>query len=153
VLDPEVEWHTAADPPDSGVHYGHDGVAALVQEWVNSFEDFRADVDKFIDRPPARLPGQGFRLAASPLSMQGRHGSRTSGGQGRFSHPRMRRRHLLRSCFSSAAGVSAEVLRALASRADASVRGVLRNASRSISLRNVGPDSREAGRTLTSPGC
>jgi hypothetical protein len=50
VLDPEVEWHTAADLPDSGVHRGHDGVGALIQEWVNSFEDFRADVTEFIDR-------------------------------------------------------------------------------------------------------
>jgi ketosteroid isomerase-like protein len=50
VLDPEVEWHTAADLPDSGVHRGHDGVSALIQEWVNSFEDFRAEVTEFIDR-------------------------------------------------------------------------------------------------------
>jgi ketosteroid isomerase-like protein len=49
-LDPEIEWHTAADLPDSGVHHGHVGVAALIQEWVKSFEDFRTDVDEFIDR-------------------------------------------------------------------------------------------------------
>jgi ketosteroid isomerase-like protein len=50
LLDPEVEWHTAADLPDSGVHRGHDGVAALIQEWADSFDDFRADVAEFIDR-------------------------------------------------------------------------------------------------------
>ena len=50
VLDPEIEWHTAADLPDSGVHRGHEGVAGLIQGWVNSFEDFRAEVREFIDR-------------------------------------------------------------------------------------------------------
>lgn len=49
-LDPDVEWHTAADLPDSGVHRGHDAVGALVQEWIDSFEDFRADATEFIDR-------------------------------------------------------------------------------------------------------
>jgi ketosteroid isomerase-like protein len=50
LLDPRVEWHTAADLPDSGVHRGHEGVAALHAEWVGSFEDFRADVTELIDR-------------------------------------------------------------------------------------------------------
>jgi ketosteroid isomerase-like protein len=49
-VDPDVEWHTAADLPDSGVHRGHDGVEALIQEWVDSFEGFRADATEFIDR-------------------------------------------------------------------------------------------------------
>ena len=48
--DPEVEWHTATDLPDSRVYRGHDGVAALIQEWVNSFEGFRVDAEEFIDR-------------------------------------------------------------------------------------------------------
>jgi hypothetical protein len=46
---PEVEWHTSSDLPDSGVYRGHDGLAALIQEWVNSFEDFRVDPEEFID--------------------------------------------------------------------------------------------------------
>jgi ketosteroid isomerase-like protein len=50
VMEPEVEWHTAPDLPDSRVYRGHDGVAALMQEWVNSFEDFRVDAEEFIDR-------------------------------------------------------------------------------------------------------
>ena len=48
--DPEVEWHTATDLPDSRVYRGHDGVAALIQEGVNSFEGFRVDAEEFIDR-------------------------------------------------------------------------------------------------------
>ena len=49
-MDPEVEWHTSSDLPDSGVYRGHDSVAALIHEWLNSFEDFRADPEEFIDR-------------------------------------------------------------------------------------------------------
>ena len=62
-LDPEVEWHTAADLPDSGVHRGHAGVAALIQEWVNSFEDFRTDVEELID---------GGQYVVAPLVLRGR---------------------------------------------------------------------------------
>lgn len=40
ILDPEIEWHTRADLPDSGVHRGHEGVAALFQGWLGSFDDF-----------------------------------------------------------------------------------------------------------------
>jgi ketosteroid isomerase-like protein len=49
MLHPEVEWHTAADLPDAGVHHGVDGVASLVSEWFGSFEDFRADIEEIID--------------------------------------------------------------------------------------------------------
>jgi len=49
ILDPEIEWHTRADLPDSGVHRGHDGFGAVMREWVASFDDFHADIDDFID--------------------------------------------------------------------------------------------------------
>jgi ketosteroid isomerase-like protein len=49
-LDADVEWHTAADLPDSDVHRGPEAVAALVRSWVESFDDFGADVEAFIDR-------------------------------------------------------------------------------------------------------
>jgi ketosteroid isomerase-like protein len=50
LFDPEIEWHTRADLPDSGVHRGHEGAAALVQEWVGSFEDLHFDIEDVIDR-------------------------------------------------------------------------------------------------------
>ena len=49
LLDPNAEWHTASDLPDTGTHRGHDGIAALFSEWVGSFEDFRADVQELLD--------------------------------------------------------------------------------------------------------
>jgi ketosteroid isomerase-like protein len=49
-LDADAEWHTASDLPDSDVHRGHEAIAAFVREWVESFDEFRADVEEFIDR-------------------------------------------------------------------------------------------------------
>jgi len=48
--DPAIEWHTRADLPDSGVHRGHESVAALAHEWVDSFENLRFDIEDVIDR-------------------------------------------------------------------------------------------------------
>ena len=49
MLHPEVEWHTAQDLPDSGMHRGVDGIAKLFSEWTASFEDFQGDIDEIID--------------------------------------------------------------------------------------------------------
>ena len=49
-LDEAVEWHTAADLPNSDVHRGHAGVRALIDDWVGSFEQFTVDVEEYIDR-------------------------------------------------------------------------------------------------------
>ncbi len=48
-LDPDVAWHTRADLPDSGTYRGHDGVAKLFSEWLESFDDLRFDPEEFID--------------------------------------------------------------------------------------------------------
>jgi ketosteroid isomerase-like protein len=50
IYDPAIEWHTRADLPDSGVHRGHQGVTALANEWVGSFENLRLDIEDVIDR-------------------------------------------------------------------------------------------------------
>jgi ketosteroid isomerase-like protein len=49
LFDPNVEWHTAADLPDTGTHRGHSGVAGLFSAWAGSFDDFRADVEELVD--------------------------------------------------------------------------------------------------------
>jgi len=46
----DCEWHTASDLPNSDIHRGHAGISALVDDWVASFEEFRADVGELIDR-------------------------------------------------------------------------------------------------------
>jgi ketosteroid isomerase-like protein len=48
-LHPEVEWHTAADLPDSGTHHGPGEIVQLFAEWAASFEDFRAEIDEILD--------------------------------------------------------------------------------------------------------
>jgi ketosteroid isomerase-like protein len=45
----DVEWHTAADLPDTDVHRGIESVAAFVRDWPSAFEDFGAEVEEFID--------------------------------------------------------------------------------------------------------
>jgi ketosteroid isomerase-like protein len=50
LLDSKVEWHTAADLPDSATYRGHHGVEELFSEWVSYFGgDFRADIQEIFD--------------------------------------------------------------------------------------------------------
>jgi ketosteroid isomerase-like protein len=49
LLHRDVTWHTALDLPDSATYRGHDGVAELYAEWIDSFEDFRVEVEEMID--------------------------------------------------------------------------------------------------------
>jgi ketosteroid isomerase-like protein len=49
MLHPDVEWHTADDLPDSGVHRGVAGIATLFSEWAGSFDDFQSDIEEIID--------------------------------------------------------------------------------------------------------
>ena len=50
LLHSKVEWHTAADLPDSSTYRGHGGVEALFSEWVSFFGgDFRADIEEILD--------------------------------------------------------------------------------------------------------
>jgi ketosteroid isomerase-like protein len=48
-FDPDVEWHTAEDLPDSATHHGIAGVEKLFADWSGSFEDFRAEIEETID--------------------------------------------------------------------------------------------------------
>ena len=38
LLDPDIEWHTAEDLPDSGTHRGIEGVSELFAQWTDSFD-------------------------------------------------------------------------------------------------------------------
>ena len=49
LLHQDVTWHTALNLPDSGIYRGRDGVAELYAEWIDSFEDFRVEVEEMID--------------------------------------------------------------------------------------------------------
>ena len=49
LLHPEVQWHTRADLPDSATYSGHEGVAKLVAEWSDTFEDLEFVPVEYID--------------------------------------------------------------------------------------------------------
>ena len=49
LLHADVAWHTAQDLPDSDTYRGHAGVAEVYSEWIDSFEDFRVEVEEMID--------------------------------------------------------------------------------------------------------
>src|SRR6266568_1639953 len=46
---PNIEWHTRDDLPDSGRHRGYAGVAQHLFSWVEAFEDLRVDPEELID--------------------------------------------------------------------------------------------------------
>jgi uncharacterized protein len=49
LLHQDAAWHTAQDLPDSDTYRGHEGIAELYSEWIDSFEDFRVEVEEMID--------------------------------------------------------------------------------------------------------
>jgi ketosteroid isomerase-like protein len=44
-LDPEIEWHDFPALPDAGVHHGHEGFLAAMEQFLGDFEDFRLLID------------------------------------------------------------------------------------------------------------
>lgn len=46
---PEIEWNGPAILPDAQVYHGHEGVRQFWTNWRESFEDFRVEIEEFID--------------------------------------------------------------------------------------------------------
>lgn len=59
----EVVWHGRADLPDAQVARGIEAVTEMIGRWSDSFEDFRAEVETYIDRGAA---------VVVPLTVRGR---------------------------------------------------------------------------------
>jgi ketosteroid isomerase-like protein len=64
LLHPDIEWHTAADEPDSGVHRGREAVAAMREGWRESFAAFRTESDEPIDAGDAVIVPMRFHARA-----------------------------------------------------------------------------------------
>ena len=71
LIHPDFEWHTRQDLPDAGARKGNEGVVRLRAEWVEAFEDFRINVEDWIDggdqvvtvsRLRGRIRGTGHEL-------------------------------------------------------------------------------------------
>ncbi len=49
VIHPDIQWHTRADLPDAATYSGPDGVARLMAEWWETFDDLHMDLEELID--------------------------------------------------------------------------------------------------------
>jgi uncharacterized protein len=50
LLDPEIEWHEPAPSPDAGTHRGRDSFGRFLEGWLDSFEDFRIEPERVVER-------------------------------------------------------------------------------------------------------
>jgi ketosteroid isomerase-like protein len=48
-FDPEIEWRTSAEDPDAATHRGREAYKRYVEQWWESFEGLRAEVEEYID--------------------------------------------------------------------------------------------------------
>ena len=48
-FDPEVEWQTSAEDPDAATHRGLQAYRRYLEQWLESFDGLRADVEEYID--------------------------------------------------------------------------------------------------------
>jgi ketosteroid isomerase-like protein len=48
-FDPAIRWHIAEDEPDAHIIEGVQGIVRSLRSWAESFDDFRAEPQKFID--------------------------------------------------------------------------------------------------------
>jgi uncharacterized protein len=47
--DPDIEWQTSSEDPDAATHRGREAVRRYFEQWMESFEGLRADVQECID--------------------------------------------------------------------------------------------------------
>src|SRR5215213_8334999 len=64
--DPEIEWHEDPERADAGVYRGHDGVRKSWERWLDQWDKYGAEAERFIDRGDdvlvvAREHGRGAR--------------------------------------------------------------------------------------------
>jgi ketosteroid isomerase-like protein len=50
LLDPEIEWHEPATSPEGGTHHGRDSFERFLQGWLESFEGFRVEPERVVER-------------------------------------------------------------------------------------------------------
>ena len=50
LLDPDIRWHEPAPSPEAGAHRGRDGFERFLRSWLDSFEDFRVEPERIVER-------------------------------------------------------------------------------------------------------
>jgi uncharacterized protein len=48
ILDPEIEWRTRENLPDSATYRGHDAVLGWFATWLGAWEDFELEAEDFL---------------------------------------------------------------------------------------------------------
>jgi ketosteroid isomerase-like protein len=48
-MDPDIEWRTRSDLPDTATYHGLEGVAKHVSDWFSAFDHLRIEVVESID--------------------------------------------------------------------------------------------------------
>jgi ketosteroid isomerase-like protein len=46
---PEIEWVTSEEDPDAATHRGRESFRRYIEQWMESFEGLRAEVEEWID--------------------------------------------------------------------------------------------------------
>ena len=49
MCDPEIEWHEDPQRPDSRVYRGHDGVRESFEKWLDQWDEYGIEAERFID--------------------------------------------------------------------------------------------------------
>ncbi len=55
VADPEIEFDISRTNPEAEVHRGREGMIAALEQWVETWDDYDAEVLEVIDAAPDRI--------------------------------------------------------------------------------------------------
>jgi ketosteroid isomerase-like protein len=71
--DPEIEWYEAPQRADARVYRGHDGVRKSYERWLDQWDEYGAEAERFVDYGDdvlvvAREHGRGARSGATVSS-------------------------------------------------------------------------------------
>jgi uncharacterized protein len=50
LLDPDIEWHEPGWSPEAGTHRGRDSFERFLRGWLESFEQFRIEPERVVQR-------------------------------------------------------------------------------------------------------
>ena len=58
LYDPDAVYHSRTDEPDTGVYRGREAIRGMMHMWLEMFEDFRFQMEEYIDAGDAVvMPG------------------------------------------------------------------------------------------------
>jgi len=79
LLDPDIEWHEPGPSPEAGTHRGRDSFARFFRGWLESFEGFRVEPERVVQRGDQLMAIVRQTGAGGPAACRSRRASRTCG--------------------------------------------------------------------------